>query len=113
MRPINTFAITCALVACVSVPLGAATVTASMTPKYDTCKALAVKWGITTNDRRSAEQGSSKYDQFIITCLASKVDGSSAQQSERWANCIRRRIGIEGSEYRPSGDWLRVIVPCL
>jgi hypothetical protein len=112
MRPIITFALTCALMACVSVPVEAAPITDSIKPRYDTCKALAAKWGITTNDRRSAEEGS-EYERFMITCLAGKVAETSAQKSERWANCIRRRIGIEGYEYGSSDEWLRVIVSCL
>jgi hypothetical protein len=113
MRPIITFAITCALMACVSVPVGAATAMDSTKPRHNTCKALAVKWGITTNDRRSAEQGSPEYERFMITCLASKVEGTDAQKSERWANCVRHRIAIEPNEYRSSDTWLRVIVSCL
>lgn len=113
MRPIITFAITCALMAFVSVPVGAATVTDSTKPRQHKCEALAVKWGIRTNDRRLAERGSSEYEQFMITCLTSKVEDTPAQKSERWANCIRRRIGIEAKDYRSSDEWLRVIVSCL
>jgi hypothetical protein len=111
MRPISTLALTCALLACVSVPAGAR-VTDSMKPTYNKCRALAVKWGIIANDGRSLEQRLSEYQRFMITCLASKVEGTSAQKPERWASCIRHRIG-EGYVYRSSDEWLRLIVSCL
>jgi hypothetical protein len=110
MRPIIPFAITCALMACVSVPVGA-TVTDSTKPTHETCKALAANRGI--NDRRSAEQESSEYERFMIACRAGKVEGTLDQRSERWANCVRRRIGIEANEYRSNNEWLRVMVSCL
>ena len=44
MRRIIRFAIACALMACVSVPVGAATVTDSTQARHDTCEALAAKW---------------------------------------------------------------------
>ena len=113
MRPIITLVLTCAFMACVSVPVGA-TMAASMKPRYSTCNALAVKSGITTkNDRRPAGEPTSEYERFMTTCLTSKVESTSAQKSERWTNCIRHRIGTEGYEYQSSDQWLQVIVSCL
>jgi hypothetical protein len=107
VKPIISFAITCALVACVSVPAGAT----ATKPTRNACKAIAMRWGM--NDRRSAEQGSSEYERFMIACRAGKIEGSSDQKSERWAYCVRRRIGIEANEYRSSDEWLRLMVSCL
>jgi hypothetical protein len=110
MKPIISFAITCALVACVSVP-AEARATDSTKPTRNACKAFAARWGI--SDRRSAELGSSEYERFMIACRAGKIEGSIDQNSERWANCVRSRTGVEANEYRSNGEWLRAMVSCL
>jgi hypothetical protein len=121
MKPIISFAITCALVACVSVP-AEARATDSTKPTRNACKAFAARWGIKDrrsaelgciNDRRSAELGSSEYERFMIACRAGKIEGSIDQNSERWANCVRRRTGVEANEYRSNGKWLRAMVSRL
>jgi hypothetical protein len=110
MRPIFWFAITCALVVCASVP-ARATVTDSTKPTREACKSIAVRWGI--SDRRSAQLGSSEYERFMIACRAGKIEDSIDQNSERWANCVRRRTGIEANEYRSNDEWLRAMISCL
>jgi hypothetical protein len=110
MKRIISFAITCALVVCVSLPVEAMA-TDSTKPTREACKSIAVRWGI--NDRRSAERGSSQYAHFMIACRAGEIDGASDQKSERWAYCVRRRTGIEANEYQSNDDWLRAMVSCL
>ena len=83
---IATFAVTGALMACVAVPMAAATRADSRTPTYDTCEALAMNRGLTINERLSSEQGPSAHQQFMVACLAGKVEGTPVQIPERWAN---------------------------
>ena len=68
-------AITGALVACAAAPASAATNAGSWTPTYNTCEALAMNRGITVSERRSSEIGQSAYRQFMVSCLAGKVEG--------------------------------------
>jgi hypothetical protein len=113
MIRIAAFAVTSALLACVAVPVVAATRADSSKPTYGTCQALAMNRGITINERLSSEHGPSPYQQFMVACLAGKAGGTPAQNSDRWAGCVRRRIGPESNEYRSSDAWWQTMVACL
>src|SRR5260370_8408627 len=72
---ITTLAITGALIVCVAVPAVAAAKKASWTPTFATCEALAMNRGVDITERRSTEGGQSPYRQFMVACLAGKVEG--------------------------------------
>ena len=109
---IAKFAITSALIACLAVPVTAATRVDSRKPTYEGCQALAMNRGVSKSERSSSEQGPSAYEQFMAACLAGKVDGTREQVSERWTNCVRRRVG-NAAEYRSSDAWLQIMVGCV
>jgi hypothetical protein len=106
-------AVTCVLIACVAVLVTAATRAAPRKPTYDNCQALAMSRGIATGERLSSEHGPSAYEQFMTACLAGKVEGTRAQVAESWANCVKRRMGVEASEARSSDAWQKVMIGCL
>jgi hypothetical protein len=125
---ITTLAVTSAFMACVAVPAVAATKAGAWTPTYNTCEALAMNRGITINERRSSEAGPSPYRQFMVSCLAGKVEGKpvvtarlapAPQIPGKWDSCeeLAMRRGIEvnerrGSEAGPS-PWRQFMVSCL
>jgi hypothetical protein len=95
---ITTLAITGAVIVGVAVPAVAAAKTAAWTPTYSTCEALAMNRGIDINERRSTETGPSAYRQFMVACLAGKVEGKpvvaarvapAAQVPGKWDSCER------------------------
>jgi hypothetical protein len=93
---ITTLAITGALIVCVAVPAVAAAKKASWTPTFATCEALAMNRGVDINERRSTDSGPSPYRQFMVACLAGKVEGRpvvtarvapAAQIPGKWDSC--------------------------
>jgi len=93
---VTTFVITGALIVGVAIPAMAAAKKASWTPTYATCEALAMNRGVDINERRSADTGPSAYRQFMVACLAGKVEGKpivaariapAAQIPGKWETC--------------------------
>jgi hypothetical protein len=93
---IATFAITGALIVGAAVPAMAAAKKASWTPTFTTCEALAMNRGVDINERRSTDSGQSPYRQFMVACLAGKVEGRpavaarvapTAQIAGKWDSC--------------------------
>jgi hypothetical protein len=121
-------AITGALVTCVALPAAAATKPEAWTPTYNACEALAMNRGITVNERRSSDTGPSAYRQFMVACLAGKVEGKpvvtarvapAAQIPGKWDSCdaLAMSRGVEvnerrGSEGGPS-PYRQFMVACL
>ena len=69
---------------------------ALLTPTFATCEALAMNRGVDINERRSSDTGPSPYRQFMIACLAGKVEGRpvvatrvapAAQIPGKWDSC--------------------------
>jgi len=124
----TTLAITGALMACVAVPAVAATKAGSWTPTWNACEALAMNRGIAVTERRSSEQGPSSFRQFMVSCLAGKVEGkpivtarlAPAQQIPgKWDACdaLAFQRGVPEGDRR-SGDtgpssWRQFMVSCL
>jgi hypothetical protein len=117
-----------ALVACIAVPATAATKKASWTPTYSTCEALAMNRGVEVTERRSSEEGPSPYRQFMVSCLAGKVEGQpvvaariapAPQIPGRWASCEELSVkrGVEVTERRQSEEgpspWRQFMSACL
>ncbi|SRR5579871_3408865 len=125
---VTTLAITGAFMACIALPATAATKPGSWTPTYSTCEALAMNRGITITERRGSETGPSAYRQFMVSCLAGKVEGkpvvtpriaAATQIPGKWAVCeeLAMRRGVEATERRdveggPS-PWRQFMVACL
>ena len=123
-----TLAVAGTLIACVAFPAVAATKPGAWTPTYNTCEALAMNRGITINERRASETGPSAYRQFMVSCLAGKVEGKAIvtariapapQIPGKWASCeelaVARGIDVNerrGSEGGPS-PWRQFMVSCL
>jgi hypothetical protein len=93
---ITTFAIAGALIVGVGVPAVAAAKKASWTPTFATCEALAMNRGVDITERRSTEGGQSPYRQFMVACLAGKVEGKpiatariapATQIPGKWDSC--------------------------
>jgi hypothetical protein len=93
---ITTLAITGALIVSVAVPAVAAAKKSSWTPTFATCEALAMNRGVDINERRSTDTGPSPYRQFMVACLAGKVEGRpvvaarvapAAQIPGKWDSC--------------------------
>jgi hypothetical protein len=125
---ITTLAITSALVVCVGLPAAAATKAESWTPTYSTCEALAMNRGITITERRGSDTGPSAYRQFMVACLAGKVEGkpvvapriaAATQIPGKWAACeeLAMQRGVEVSERRATeggpSPWRQFMVACL
>jgi hypothetical protein len=124
----TTLAIASALMACVAVPAVAATKGEPWTPTYNTCEALAMNRGITINERRASDQGPSAYRQFMVSCLAGKVEGKpivtarvapAPQIPEKWDACdaLAAQRGIPENDRRASeagpSSWRQFMVACL
>ena len=124
----TTLAITGALMACVAVPAAAATKAGSWTPTYNTCEALAMNRGITITERRVSETGPSAYRQFMVACLAGKVEGkpvvapriaAAAQIPGKWDACdaLAFQRGVpEGDRHSTDtgpSSWRQFMVACL
>jgi hypothetical protein len=124
----TTLAITCALMACVAVPAAAAAKKGSWTPTWNTCEELAMNRGVEVTERRSSEQGPSPYRQFMVACLAGKVEGQpvvaariapAPQIPGRWASCEELSVqrGIEVNDRRSSeqgpSPWRQFMSSCL
>jgi hypothetical protein len=124
----TTLAITGALVACAAAPASAATNAGSWTPTYNTCEALAMNRGITVSERRSSEIGQSAYRQFMVSCLAGKVEGKpvvtarlapAEQIPGKWASCeeLATSRGVEVNARRGSDSaaspWRQFMASCL
>ena len=124
----TTLAITGALMICTAMPAAAATRPGAWTPTYNTCEALAMNRGITINERRSSDTGPSAYRQFMVSCLAGKVEGKpvvtariapAPQIPGKWDSCdaLASQRGIpendrRGSEGGPS-SYRQFMVACL
>jgi len=103
-------------------------VSGSWVPTFATCDALAMERGVPEGTRRSSENGPSAYRQFMVACLAGKVEGrapvpariaAAPQIPGRWEYCdaLAMKRGVpEGSrrssENGPS-DYRQFMVPCL
>lgn len=124
----TTLAITGGLMACVAVPAVAATKAGSWTPTYNTCEALAMNRGIAVNERRASETGPSAYRQFMVSCLAGKVEGKpivtariapAAQIPGKWDSCdaLAFQRGVPEGDRRSSdagpSSWRQFMVACL
>jgi len=124
----TTLAITGALIACVAVPAAAATKAGSWTPTWTTCEALAMNRGVVINERRSSEQGPSPFRQFMVACLAGKVEGKpvvtarlapAPQIPGKWDACeaLAMNRGVVVTERRSSDEgpspWRQFMVACL
>jgi hypothetical protein len=70
----TTLAMTGALIAGMAAPAAAAPKGASWKPTYAACEALAIERGVEINDRGTG-QGPSPYRQFMVACLAGKIEG--------------------------------------
>jgi hypothetical protein len=119
--------VTGALIACVAVPAVAASKGESWKPTYSACEALAVERGVEVNDRRTGI-GPSPFRQFMVDCLAGKVEGKpvvtarvapSAQIPGRWDSCeqLALKRGIEVNE-RGRGEggpspWRQFMGSCM
>jgi len=125
---ITTLAIAGALAACVAVPAVAATKGGSWKPTWNTCEALAMNRGIDINERRASEEGPSPFRQFMVACLAGKVEGKpvvtarvapAPQIPGKWQSCeeLAMTRGIEVTERRASetgpSAWRQFMVACL
>jgi hypothetical protein len=125
---VTALAITSALAACVALPVAAATKAGSWTPTYSTCEALAMNRGITITERRESEGGASPYRQFMVACLAGKVEGkpvvaprvaAATQIPGKWASCeeLATRRGIEVTERRATeggpSPWRQFMAACV
>lgn len=124
----TTVAITGVVMACVAVPAVAATKAGSWTPTYNTCEALAMNRGITITERRASETGPSAYRQFMVACLAGKVEGKpvvtarlapATQIPGKWSSCeelaMSRGVDVNerrGSDTGPSA-WRQFMSACL
>lgn len=123
----TTFAVTGALIACAAVPAAAAPKGTSWRPTYSACEALAVERGVEINDRGSA-QGPSPYRQFMVACLAGKVEGKpvvtarvapAVQIPGRWDSCeqLATKRGIDVNERgRTEGGpsaWRQFMSSCM
>jgi hypothetical protein len=110
-----TLAITGTLMACVAVPAMAATKKTkdSWTPTWSTCDTLAMERGIPEGDRKSSEAGRSSYRQFMVSCLAGKVEGKpivtaqiapAARIPAKWNSCdeLAMSRGIPEGDRRSS-----------
>src|SRR5260370_15691623 len=80
----------------VTIPAGAAAKKASWTPTFATCEAIAMNRGVDITERRSTEGGQSPYRQFMVACLAGKVEGKliatariapATQIPGKWDSC--------------------------
>jgi cytochrome c5 len=121
----TTLAISGALIACVAATAAAAPKGASWKPTYSACEALAVERGVVVNERGQKSEGPSPYRQFMVECLAGKVEGKPVVAAriapapripEKWDGCeqlaLKRGIDInergrteEGSS--PFGQFMR------
>ena len=125
---ISIFTVTGALLTCFGLPAAAASKGGSWTPTYSRCEALALNRGIAINERRSSEYGPSPYRQFMVACLAGKVEGKPvvapriAAEHEipgKWDSCdqLAAQRGLDvterrGTEVRPS-PWRQFMSACL
>jgi len=124
----TTFAITGVLMACAAAPAVAATRAESWKPTYSTCEALAMNRGITITERRGSEFGPSPYRQFMVACLAGKVEGKpvvtariapAPQIPGRWDACealaLKRGIDVNerGRTEEGASPWRQFMVACL
>jgi hypothetical protein len=114
--------------ACVAVPAVAATKSEKWTPSYNTCEALAMNRGVTISERRGSDTGPSAYRQFMVACLAGKVEGKpvvtariapASQIPGKWDSCeeLAMSRGVEVNERRSSetgpSAWRQFMVACL
>lgn len=124
----TTLAITGALMTCVAVPAVAATKAGTWTPTYNTCEALAMNRGIMVTERRSSDTGPSPYRQFMVSCLAGKVEGKpvvtarvapAPQIPGKWDACdtLADQRGIPQNDRRSSeagpSSYRQFMVACL
>jgi hypothetical protein len=104
----STLVMTGALIACVAAPAAAAPKGTSWKPTYAACEALAVERGVEINDR-STGVGPSPYRQFMVACLAGKVEGKAEVAARvapahvipgRWDSCEQLAVkrGIDVNE---------------
>jgi hypothetical protein len=123
----TTLAISGALMACAAAPAAAAPKGTSWKPTYAACEALAVERGVEINDRRS-DAGPSAYRQFMVACLAGKVEGKPEVAARvapasvipgRWDSCEQLAVkrGIDVNE-RGRGEggpspWRQFMVGCM
>jgi len=124
----TTLAITGVLMAWVAVPALAASKAGSWTPTYATCEDLAMNRGIMVTERRGSEAGPSPFRQFMVACLAGKVEGkpvatpriaTAPQIPGLWDKCdaLASQRGVaenerRGSEAGPSA-YRQFMVACL
>jgi hypothetical protein len=110
---ITTFAMAGALIACMAAPAVAAPKGTSWRPTYSACEALALERGVQINDRGTGE-GASPYRQFMVACLAGKVEGKpvvaarvapAAAIPGRWDRCeqLAAKRGVEIND-RATGE---------
>jgi len=124
----TTVAIATALAACVAVPAVAAPKAGAWTPTWNACEALAMNRGIEVNERRESDTGPSPWRQFMVACLAGKVEGKpvvtarlapAPQIPGRWLSCeeLAMRRGVEVNERRESdtgpSPWRQFMSACL
>jgi len=123
-----TLAVTTALVACVAAPAVAATKSEKWTPTYNTCEALAKNRGVTIGERRASDTGPSAYRQFMVACLAGKVEGKpvvtarialAPQIPGKWDACdaLAAQRGVPENDRRSTdtgpSSWRQFMVACL
>jgi hypothetical protein len=114
--------------ACVAVPAVAATKPGSWTPTYRTCEDLAMNRGIMVTERRASDTGPSPYRQFMVSCLAGKVEGkpvvapriaAATQIPGKWDACdtLADQRGVPQNDRRSSeagpSSYRQFIVACL
>jgi len=123
-----TLAVTTALAACVAAPAVAATKSGAWTPTYNACEALAMNRGVTITERRASETGPSPYRQFMVSCLAGKVEGKPVvtariapahQIPGKWDACdaLAFQRGVPEGDRRSSetgpSSWRQFMSACL
>jgi hypothetical protein len=124
----TTLAITGALIACAAAPAAAAPKGSSWKPSYNACEALAVERGIEINDR-GREGGQSPFRQFMVACLAGKVEGKPVVAARvapaavipgRWDSCeqLALKRGVDVNERGSGGvggpsPWRQFMVACM
>jgi hypothetical protein len=125
----TTVAMTGALIACTAAaPAAAAPKGTSWKPTWASCEALAVERSVEINERGQKSEGPSPFRQFMVECLAGKVEGKPEVAARvapahlipgRWDSCEQLAVkrGIDVNE-RGRGEggpspWRQFMTSCM
>jgi hypothetical protein len=118
-----------AALACIAAPA-----LAQSTANYAACENLAVQRGISMQERRASEAGASPFRQFMISCLAGEVSGTTGAAvavpatppttpagqriATQWDKCdaLAMQRGVAENERRAAetqSAWRQFMVACL